>query len=325
VPPVSANVDVTNVNCYGGSNGTIVVSNISGGIGSPYYVKLGAGGTYQLTTTSRTYSNLTQGNYDVYVTDSDGYVTTYNVTLTQPSEQSASIVVNTYATCNGTADGVITLSSLGGVFPKTYKLYADTTAPYVSCGSGDLIGTYTNITSGSPSVTVTGIDEYGYCVEVTDANGCVTYSGVVDTTSCTGTCYTITIPSSMLTYNGESLYVTYRKTDTTYVSEPYYSFPTDFSPINDYIIHICSTQYPSFKYGVNGSGFIDAGLDVVTNGKCDNSEWCGGADPYIAPTPTPVPPSGGYFCRDNVSSPCIEQVVPCSNFQIPCNEFDEQV
>jgi hypothetical protein len=250
---------------------------------------------------------------------------TYPITLTQPTVQGATITVNTYATCNGSADGEITLSSSGGTFPKTYRLYADTTAPYTTCG-GDLVGTYNSVTSGSPSVSVTGIDEFGYCLEVTDANGCVTNSGVVETTSCTGTCYTISIPPIMLTNNGETLYIIYRKTDLTYVSQPYNNFNIDFLPDNDdYIIHICSTQYPAFKYGNSGSEFIDAGLDIQTNGKCDNGEWCGGSDPYIAPTSTPVPPSGGYFCKEDEFSPCIEQVVPCSGFQISCGEFEEQV
>jgi hypothetical protein len=223
VPPVSANVNLGNVSCYGGSDGSITVSGISGGIGSPYYVKLDYDGTYQLTITSRTYSNLTQGNYTIYVIDGNGNEVSYNVTITEPTSQSASITINTYATCNGTADGVITISSSGGTFPKTYRLYADTTTPYVTCG-GDLIVEHTNVTSGSPSFSVTGIGEYGYCLEVTDANGCITNSGVVETSNC-------------------------------------------------------------------GSN----------------------------------PPTTGYFCRDNVSSPCIEQVTPCSNFQIPCGEFTEQV
>ena len=74
-------------------------------------------------------------------------------------------------------DGVMALSSSGGVFPKTYRLYEDTSFPYNTCG-GDLIGTYGTGTYGT-TFNVSDLTPGGYCLEVTDANGCVTNSGVV--------------------------------------------------------------------------------------------------------------------------------------------------
>jgi hypothetical protein len=314
----TASVSQSNISCNGGSNGSITVSSPSGGSGSGYtYSKDGT--NYQ---SSGTFSSLGVGSYTIYVKDSLGCVNAVTtISISEPTAQESTITVNTFATCNGGADGAITLSSSGGTFPKTYRLYADTSAPYVTCG-GDLIGTYTNISSGSPSVSVSNIDEYGYCLEVTDANGCVTSSGVVDTTACTGTCYTITLPQSALTYNGEDLYITYTKTDASYVSYTYYSFPTDFSANNDYITHICSTSQPTFKYGQFGSEILDPGIGITINGKCNNSEWCGGADPYIPPPPTPTPGTGSYFCKENEFSPCVEQIVPCTGNQIPCGEIE---
>jgi hypothetical protein len=246
------------------------------------------------------------------------------ITITQPSAQSATITVNTFATCNGVADGAITLSSSGGTFPKTYRLYADTSAPYVTCG-GTLVGTYTDVTSGGPSVYVTGIDEYGYCLEVTDANGCVTNSAVVETTSCSGTCYKITLPQSTLTFNGESLYINYTKTNGTIVSRPYSDFPAEFSANNDYITNICSTFQPSYQYGQSGNGFLDPGVGITINGKCNDSQWCGGADPY-------VPPTGGgggggtttYLCKDSPGGPCSSYSSPCSALGLMnCSDLEE--
>ncbi len=317
---MSATVDSTPVLCYGGSNGTIVVSNMSGGIGSPYYVKLNSGGTYQLTTTSRTYSNLPQGNYVVYVSDSNNNEITYNVTVSQPSQQSASITVNTVTTCGNFNDGVITIGSTGGTWPKTYRLYADTTSPYDSCG-GDLINTWTNIGAGSPTVVVSNLYGYGYCLEVTDANGCITNSGVVETTGCIGTCYEITIPVSSTSNNGETLYIEYRKPDNVYVSQPYTNFPQGYVPNStDIVINICSIIGVSFKYGVSGYQFISEGFITITSGgKCDNSEWCGGGDPYIPPTtPTPtLPPSeSSYYC--DYGQGCVGQAEPCPNYAIDC-------
>jgi hypothetical protein len=322
---VSANVDFTNVNCFGGSNGQIVVSSISGGEGSPYYVKLNSGGTYQLTTTTRTYSNLTPGNYVVYVSDFNNNVTTYNVTITQPTQQSASITVNTLTTCGNFNDGVITIGSTGGTWPKTYRLYADTTSPYNSCVGGDLINTWSNIGAGSPTVVVSNLYAYGYCLEVTDANGCITNSGVVETTGCIGTCYEITIPVSSTSNNGENLYIEYRKTDNVYVSQPYFNFPQG-STGNDIIINICSTIGVSFRYGVSGLQFTSEGFITTTiGGKCDNSQWCGGDDPYIPPPPPPPtqPPSGSYYCKDGEYGFCQEQASPCGAGQISCTPLEQ--
>jgi hypothetical protein len=261
----------------------------------------------------------------VYVSDSSNNVTTYNVTVTQPTQQSASITVNTPTTCGNFNDGVITIGSTGGTWPKTYRLYADTTSPYDSCG-GDLINTWTNIGAGSPTVVVSNLYGYGYCLEVTDANGCITNSGVVETTGCIGTCYEITIPVSSTSNNGETLYIEYRKTNNVYVSEPYTNFPQSPAIDNNIIINICSIIGVSFKYGVSGYQFISEGFITITSGgKCDNSEWCGGGDPYVPPTtPTPtLPPSGNYWCKDGEYGFCQEQASPCGYGQISCDPFEQ--
>jgi hypothetical protein len=318
----TASVSQSNVSCNGGSNGSITVSSPSGGSGSGYtYSKDGV--NYQA---GATFSSLTAGSYTIYVKDGAGCVNAIStISITQPDAQVATITVNGYASCNGGADGAITLGSTGGTFPKTYRLYADTSAPYVTCG-GTLVGTYSNVSAGSPTVYVTSIDEYGYCVEVTDANGCVTNSGVVTTTACIGTCNNIVLPSNTLTNNGQTLYIVYQKTNNVYVNEPYYNFPSDFSPNGDYILNICAKSGVSFRYGVSGYQFFeDVGVTVTQGGRCDNSEWCGGADPYIPPPPTPTPNTGSYFCQDNLNAPCNEQVSPCSGGQISCNPFQNQV
>ncbi len=311
---------VTNTSCYDGSNGSIATSNPLGGNSGTYTVSID-GSTYH--EFPKTFSSLTAGSYTIYVKDSSGCVATYSSTITQPTEQTASITVNTFATCNGTADGAITLSSSGGVFPKTYRLYADTSAPYNTCG-GTLVATYTNITSGSPTQYVTGIDEYGYCLEVTDANGCVTNSGVVTTTACVGTCYDIFIPTSMLTNNGQELYIEYRKTDNTYVSQPYSSFPQSIGPSGGILINICSTVLVAFRYGVSGFQFVeDVGMVIGIGGKCDNSEWCGGGDPYT-PAPTVPPNPTTYSCKDTPGGPCSDYNSPCSSLGLMnCSDLEE--
>lgn len=324
----TATVTQSNISCNGGSNGSISITSPSGGSGSEYTFSID-GVNYQ---SSGTFSSLPTGSYDIYVKDGAGcvsYLTT--ISITQPSEQTSTITVDTYATCNGGADGTITLSSTGGTFPKTYRLYADTSAPYTTCG-GDLIGTYTGVTSGSPSVSVSGIDEFGYCLEVTDANGCLSNSGVVETTSCNGTCYEVTIQSLALTNydpntnQTEDLWIIYTTPDNVQINAPIYQFFQTGDNQTSVTINVCSIYNLAYKYGENGNVNImstDGNISIVVMGNCGNSEWCGGNDPYTppAPTPTPTPEVGGYFCKEDEFSPCIEQINPCSGFQISCDEF----
>jgi hypothetical protein len=317
----TANTLAANVSCYGGSNGSITVSSPSGGSGSGYTYSRD-GENYQ---SSGTFSNLTIGTYSIYVKDGVGCVNVVTtIVITQPAEQTATITVDTYASCNGGADGAITLSSTGGVFPKTYRLYADTSAPYNTCG-GTLVGTYTGVTSGSPSVSVSSIDEYGYCLEVTDANGCVTTSGVVVTTACLGTCYSIFIPNIMLTNNGQDLYIEYRKTDNTYVTQPYSSFEQAVGPSGGILINICSTISPSYRYGVSGYQFVeDVGMVVGIGGKCDNSQWCGGNDPYVPPTGGGGGGTTTYSCKAEPGGFCSDYTSPCASLGLMnCSDLEE--
>jgi hypothetical protein len=172
VPPITATVSMTPVSCNGGSDGTITVSNISGGIGGPYSVKLNSNGTYQVTTTSRTYSLLTSNYYEVYVKDSNDNQTIIGINVTQPTLNVASISV-----INGESLNAI---SIGGVWPKTYKLRKDTASPYVT-GCGDtLITTINNVTESNSTQLISGLSSGYYCLEVTDANGCVVNSGLTE-------------------------------------------------------------------------------------------------------------------------------------------------
>jgi hypothetical protein len=101
----------------------------------------------------------------------------YYRTITEPTAQAASLSIVTEPTCANGADGVLELTSSGGVFPKTYRLYKDTSSPYTTCG-GDLIGTYVTSTFGT-TFNVSNLTSGGYCLEVTDANGCVINSSIV--------------------------------------------------------------------------------------------------------------------------------------------------
>ena len=175
----NATITVNNVSCNGGSNGSIVASSPNGGNSGAYTVSIN-GSTYY--TFPKTFSSLAAGSYTIYVKDYLGCVAEYGQSLSEPTAQTAGLSVVTKPTCVGVAansDGVMQLTSTGGTWPKTYRLYADTTSPYSTCG-GTLVGTWTNVTSGAATFNATGLTYYGYCLEVTDANNCVTNSGVVE-------------------------------------------------------------------------------------------------------------------------------------------------
>jgi hypothetical protein len=164
---------MTQVSCNGGSDGTITVSNISGGIGGPYSVKLNSNGTYQVTTTSRTYSSLTSGYYEIYVKDSNNNETIIGINVTQPALNVPTITIIDSQSLNA--------SSSGGVWPKTYKLNQDTSSPYVSGECGDtLVVTINNVTESNATQLIEGLSSGYYCLEVTDANGCIVNSGLTE-------------------------------------------------------------------------------------------------------------------------------------------------
>jgi hypothetical protein len=176
----NATIIVTNVSCNGGSNGSIETSSPFGGNSGVYTVSINGSNYFSF---PKTFTNLTSGSYTIYVKDYLGCVATYAQTVTQPTAQTAALSVVTLPTCSGSAynsNGVLQLTSSGGVFPKTYKLYADTSSPYNDCFSGTLVGTWTSVTSGGATFNATGLTYYGYCLEVTDANGCVTNTGITE-------------------------------------------------------------------------------------------------------------------------------------------------
>ena len=76
--PIPSLVNQTNISCYGGSDGKVILT-ASGGQ-SPYQYSLN-NGPYQ---SSSVFSNLSAGTYTFFVQDSAGCVASIYVTLTQP-------------------------------------------------------------------------------------------------------------------------------------------------------------------------------------------------------------------------------------------------
>ena len=141
-----------NINCNGGSDGSINLSAV-GGTGA-YTYNWTRGGTAVGNTAN--ISNLIAGVYTVVVRDANNCTATIDVTLTEPpvalsvaTSMSTSISGGFNINCNGGSDGTATATPSGGTGAYTYS-WSD----------------------GQTTATATGLVAGTYTVTVTDENGC---------------------------------------------------------------------------------------------------------------------------------------------------------
>lgn len=140
--PLIVSEYITNVNCYGASNGFIEL-NPMGGV-SPYQFNWSNGSSMPFM------FNLAAGSYAVTVTDANGCVFTRSYTVTQPGP----LVVahnKVDATCYGSSNGSITTNTTGGTPPYSY--------------------TWSN---SATSNAISGLTAGNYTITVRDGNFCTT-------------------------------------------------------------------------------------------------------------------------------------------------------
>lgn len=138
--------EVTDVNCAGGSDGTIDIT-ASGGT-EPYIYEWSNGAT------KADISNLAADTYDVTITDDDSYKVYGTYTVVELSTAITVTGTATNAASQTAEDGVVDITVAGGTTPYTY--------------------------SWSNNETTEDIDELApavYTVIVEDANGCLKISG----------------------------------------------------------------------------------------------------------------------------------------------------
>lgn len=112
VVELTANLEVTNISCFGLSDGSISVASVTNGT-SPYTYLWSNGAT----TSSINY--LAKGMYSVTVTDASSNVDVVYATVSEPAKITAAITT-TDASC-GTPDGTATVSATGGTTPYSYQ------------------------------------------------------------------------------------------------------------------------------------------------------------------------------------------------------------
>jgi gliding motility-associated-like protein len=133
---VTATIATTPTSCSGANNGTITVT--PGGGSFPYQYSLN-GGPLQ---SSNVFSGLAAGNYTIRVVDVNGCNSTYPVTINSGVALNATIS-KTNVSCNGTADGTITVNVSTGTPPYQYSL--DNVTWLIS-------NTFTGLTAGAYTV-----------------------------------------------------------------------------------------------------------------------------------------------------------------------------
>ncbi|MBI4647433.1 MAG: T9SS type A sorting domain-containing protein, partial [Bacteroidia bacterium] len=163
--PVITVSSITNLTCYGSGNGAINIT-VSGGT-FPY--------TFSWTTgaTTEDISNLTEGPYEIEITDADACMTTASYFVSQPNQLNA-VATTTPATC-GNTNGAATITVTGGTHPYTYLwsmggtnatqtglapgVYSVTVTDSHSCSANPVM---VNInTSGGPVITVDSVIQTG--------------------------------------------------------------------------------------------------------------------------------------------------------------------
>jgi gliding motility-associated-like protein len=159
-PALSPTAARTNVSCFGLANGTASV-NPNGGT-PPYTYSWSGPGSFS--STSQTLSALQPGTYTATVTDALGCTGLASATITQPAAAvSITNISSTNLTCNGSQDGVLSVTASGGT--------PNTTGPAYS---------YLWQRAGSPVVyttaTANNLPAGTYTITVTDANGCTASS-----------------------------------------------------------------------------------------------------------------------------------------------------
>ncbi|MBF2708325.1 ELWxxDGT repeat protein [Flavobacterium soyangense] len=141
---------VTDVSCFGGSNGAITVTNANGT--APFtFSKDGI--TFVSGTFPFSFSGLLAGTYNIAVKDFNGCTGFTTKTIAQPASLIATIIT-VQSTCSGQSTGAISVATAGG--------------------SGALKYSWTGTGYTSSQKNISGLVAGSYTLTVIDNNGCTT-------------------------------------------------------------------------------------------------------------------------------------------------------
>lgn len=163
----------TNVTCFGGNDGAIMVTPAGGTAPYTYmWIPNVGSGPYV--------NNLTAGSYSYVVTDANGCTLPVAVTLTEPPAIAGTISATNATTCGG-SDGALDLTASGGTGSFTY-MWSDS----------------------STTEDITGLTAGSYTVTVTDSIGCaMSFTGTVADPA--GPTVSVAITTSTMCFDDGSL------------------------------------------------------------------------------------------------------------------------
>jgi gliding motility-associated-like protein len=141
---------LTNVNCLGGTDGSLQLTTAASGGTLPYQYSI----DNVIFQASDLFSGLSAGTYAIFVRDANNCIdTTASITVSEPATALTVTTSTTNLTCNGSDDGTITTTISGG--SPGYS--------FTWTGPNSFVATTQNITSLEPGF---------YVLTATDINGC---------------------------------------------------------------------------------------------------------------------------------------------------------
>ncbi|WP_108425108.1 T9SS type B sorting domain-containing protein [Flagellimonas amoyensis] len=145
-PALTITPNVTDVTCFGGSDGSISLTATGGE--APYVYSINNGATYQ---PLNTFVNLPAGTYDISIRDANNCVVSSQVTIAQPDEIIAEAAITQDYTCNQLGEitvGSITSTS-GGSGNYQYSINGGAWTPSTTGGA-----VFTDLMDGTYSIRV---------------------------------------------------------------------------------------------------------------------------------------------------------------------------
>jgi gliding motility-associated-like protein len=165
--PLTSSHTSSNVNCFGGNDGTITI--LTNG-GTPPYILTSttlSPGSTTITTQGGTYTYpiVTAGTHIVTITDANGCTSSENIVITQPSNPlTISNLSANNVLCYGDMNGQIAFNATGGTAPYTVA--------WSVSGLPAICSVPSTIISNSGVISAPGLCQGVYSINVTDANNC---------------------------------------------------------------------------------------------------------------------------------------------------------